>query len=101
MTNVANFLFFYFFLIFPLDKTQRWVIISGMKQTNKTKEVTMNIKIKQAGQNFVAIVDGTHYWFGFYRAGYYELRANGFYYRILADYSIEDVRRALVYCGAI
>jgi hypothetical protein len=72
-----------------------------MKQTNKTKGVTMNIKIEQAGKNFVAVVDGTHYWFGFYRAGYYELRANGFYYRILADYTMDDVRRALAYCGAI
>jgi hypothetical protein len=61
----------------------------------------MEIKLEQAGKNLVAVVDGTRYWFGFYRAGYYELRANKFYYRIPADYTIEEVRRALVYCGAI
>jgi hypothetical protein len=60
-----------------------------------------NIEIKPAGKNFVAVVNGTHYWFGFYRAGYYELRANKYYYRIPADYTMNDVKRALVYCGAI
>jgi hypothetical protein len=71
------------------------------KQTNKTKEAHMKIKIEQAGKNFVAVVDGVHYGFVFYRAGYYELRANKFYYRIPADYTMDDVKRALVYCGAI
>jgi len=61
----------------------------------------VNIEIKQAGKNFVAIVNGTHYWFGFYRSGYYELQANKFYYRIPADYTMDDVKRALAYCGAI
>jgi len=64
-------------------------------------EGSMEIKLEQAGKNLVAVVDGTHYWFGYYRAGYYELRANKYYYRIPADYTMDDVRRALAYCGAI
>lgn len=58
------------------------------------------MQIEKAGNNLVVITDkGTHVCFDYFRSGYYELQANKFYYRIPANYTEEDIQKALNYCG--
>lgn len=58
------------------------------------------MELKKAGNNLVVITDkGTHVCFDYFRGGYYELKANNFYYRIPGNYTEEDIQKALNYCG--